>query len=140
MPVRSLSSSVFKWPDAKTVDRAVRRWAEEVIRQQGGVLRIGYIGSYARGDWGVGSDLDLIIVVEHCEQPYWRRAVGWDFTVLPVPADVLLYTQEEWQGLVARGGRFYQTVEQEAVWVYVREETAGGSARAAIPGRRRLRS
>src|SRR3989337_3021023 len=27
MPVRSLSSSVLTWPDARTVDQAVRRWA-----------------------------------------------------------------------------------------------------------------
>lgn len=29
MPVRSLNSSVFKWPDAKSVDQAARRRAAE---------------------------------------------------------------------------------------------------------------
>ena len=63
MPVRLLSSSVLKWPDAQTVDRAVRQWAAKVVRSRTDVLRIGYFGSYARGDWGVGSDLDLVILV-----------------------------------------------------------------------------
>lgn len=52
MPVRSLSSSMLRWPDRETVDRAVRRWAEEVARRKPEVVRIGYFGSYARGDWG----------------------------------------------------------------------------------------
>jgi uncharacterized protein len=52
MPVRSLSSSVFVWPDARTVHQAVGRWAERIGRGRKDVRRIGYFGSYARGDWG----------------------------------------------------------------------------------------
>ncbi len=121
MPVRSLSSSVLKWPDAPTVHQAVQRWAEEVMQARSDVLRIGYMGSYARGDWGVGSDLDLIVVVAQHEQPFWRRTVDWDLSSLPVPADLLVYTQQEWQELAGQGGRFYRTLEEEAVWVYVRD-------------------
>lgn len=121
MPVRSLSSSVLKWPNADTVQHALRRWAEQIVRRRPEVLRIGYFGSYARGDWGVGSDLDLIIVVETAEEPLARRAAQWDVTELPVPAEVLVYTKGEWQTL-NRQGRFYQTVMREAVWVHVRGE------------------
>jgi hypothetical protein len=53
MPVRSLSSSVLKWPNKKAVDSAVRLWAEKVSRERKDVQKIGYFGSYARGDWGV---------------------------------------------------------------------------------------
>jgi len=120
MPVRSLSSSVLKWPDAQMVDQAVRRWAEKIAQQRQDVVRIGYFGSYARGDWGVGSDLDLVIVVERSDQPFERRAAKWDMIELPVPADVLIYTEEEWQSLGLKR-RFSQTVMQETVWVYVRQ-------------------
>lgn len=123
MLVRSLNSPVLKWPDAHTVGQAVRSWSEEMAQGRPDILRIGYMGSYARGDWGVGSDLDLIIIVKHSEQPLWRRTVGWDFTKLPVPVDVLVYTQEEWQVLTTRDTRFSHTVQQETVWVYVRAET-----------------
>lgn len=123
MPVRSLSSSVLKWPDAATVDRAVRAWAEALGRQRPDVCRIGYFGSYARGDWGVGSDLDLVIIVTHSAQPFERRAAAWDASALPVPADVLVYTLEEWQAL-PKQGRFYQTLIRETVWVYVRPDPA----------------
>jgi len=119
MPVRSLNSFILKWPDAQTVAQAVRHWSQKALLSHFDVMRIGYLGSYARGDWGVGSDLDLIIVVESSDQPFERRASKWDATELPVPADVLVYTDEEWQSLEQKG-RFYQTVTQEAVWVYIR--------------------
>lgn len=119
MPVRSLNSFILKWPDAQTVAQAVRHWSQKALLSHYDVTRIGYFGSYARGDWGVGSDLDLIIVVESSDQPFERRASEWDATELPVPADVLVYTDEEWQSL-EQEGRFYQTVTQEAVWVYIR--------------------
>jgi predicted nucleotidyltransferase len=115
MPVRSLSSSVLRWPDNRAVDEAARRWAAEEVRRRKGVLRVGYFGSYARGDWGVGSDLDLLVVVDHSDLPFQRRFVEWDTTGLPVPADLLVYTREEWQALA---GRFRDTVEREAVWLY----------------------
>jgi len=67
----------------------------------------------------VGSDLDLIIAVEKADQAFEKRAAEWDVTELPVPADVLIYTKEEWESLSQRG-RFFETLMKEAVWVYVR--------------------
>lgn len=119
MPVRSLGWSIIKWPDAKEVDQAIRRWAEKVAQERRDVVRIGYFGSYARGDWGVGSDLDLVIVLERSEENFEKRAAKWSMTELPVPADVLIYTQEEWRSLVLKR-RFHQRMMQEAVWVYAR--------------------
>jgi predicted nucleotidyltransferase len=119
MPVRSLSSSVLKWPDAREIDQAVRRWVERAVANRLDILRVGYFGSYARGDWGVGSDLDLVIVVERAEEPFERRAAQWDTTELPVPVELLVYTKDEWDRL-AQGGRFYPAVMREAVWVYCR--------------------
>ena len=128
MPVRSLNSSVLKWPDAGTIDRAVRRWASRLVQNREGVLRIGYFGSYARGDWGVGSDLDLIIILESSNQPFMGRGGEFDATELPVPADVVIYSKEEWQSLKQQG-RFYETVMGETVWVFdergMRRETSG---------------
>jgi hypothetical protein len=104
------------------VQQALRRWTEKVLRKRKDVLRIGYFGSYARGNWGVGSDLDLVVVVENSPQPFERRAVAWDTAELPVPADVLVYTQEEWRSLSQHRG-FQQSLAREAVWVYARDET-----------------
>ena len=119
MPVRLLNSSVLKWPDAQEVDQAVRQWANRIARARKQVRRIGYFGSYARGDWGVGSDLDLVVVVDDSEQPFERRAGDWDTTELPVPTDVLVYTLKEWESL-RQQGRFCPTLMDEAIWIYDR--------------------
>ena len=124
MPVRSLDSSVLKWPDAEAVKVALREWVKQNVASQAGVVRIGYFGSYARGNWGVGSDLDIIIVVGSSSQPFERRSVGWDTTKLPVPADVLVYTQEEWDSL-SKEERFHQTLAREVVWLYERGQKPG---------------
>jgi uncharacterized protein len=117
MPIRSLKSSVLKWPDAPTVERAVRAWAEALARKRNDVLHAGYIGSYARGDWGVGSDLDIIIVVQQADKPFAERAAAFDATSLPVPVDLLIYTRHEWDALMASNTRFARTLRQEAVWI-----------------------
>ncbi len=121
MPVRSLASSVFAWPDAQAVKDALRHWAEAVAAAMPAVRRVGYFGSYARGDWSVGSDLDVIVVVAAAEKPFERRALDWNLTELPVPVDVLTYTDAEWRSLDPES-RFARTVATEAVWVYVRGE------------------
>jgi predicted nucleotidyltransferase len=113
-----LSSSVLVWPDRDAVDRAVRRWAGSQAAGHPELRRLGYFGSYARGDWGVGSDLDLVAIVGESALLFDRRAAAWDLAELPVPAELLVYTEAEWQRLVAQGGRFARTLQTETVWVY----------------------
>lgn len=120
MPVRSLNSSVLVWPDRLTVGAALRQCAEETAQRRPALVRVGYFGSYARGDWGVGSDLDVVLVVARDGLPFARRAAAWDLTSLPVPADVLVYTEKEWRGLDP-GGRFARMLAREVVWVWIKE-------------------
>jgi predicted nucleotidyltransferase len=112
---------VLKWPDAQTVDTALRRWATVVAAHDANVLRIGYMGSYARGDWGVGSDVDLVIVLRSSDLPFAERALEFDTTDLPVPADLLVYAQPEWESLARTSPRFSSTAAQEIVWVFRRD-------------------
>jgi len=121
MPLRSFNSPVLKWPDIAVVDDAVRAWASELAGQLPGLCRLGYFGSYARGDWGVGSDLDLIAVVEQSDRPFERRGLDWDLNPLPVPADLLVYTQSEWQRLERADTPFGTMLLRETVWVFQRQ-------------------
>jgi hypothetical protein len=108
---------VLKWPGRRAVESALRRWAAEQRRVQPELLRLGFFGSYARGDWGVGSDLDLIAIVTSSPAPFEWRSRGWDLDGLPVPTQILVYTQAEWEAMRQRGGRFVETIERETVWV-----------------------
>jgi predicted nucleotidyltransferase len=85
-----------------------------VILEHGGQpVAVGYFGSYARGDWGVGSDLDLVVLVAHCDLPFAARASHYDALALPVPVDLLVYTQVEWDRLEHEGRR----LTREVRWV-----------------------
>jgi predicted nucleotidyltransferase len=117
MPVRSLNSPVMKWPNRKQVDEAVRKWADSAINELPGIIRLGYFGSYARGDWGVGSDLDLVAVVKESSDPFEMRSTKWDLSSLPVQAEILVYTEDEWRSLMERDDRFARTLAKETVWV-----------------------
>jgi len=112
---------VLKWAKREEVLEAAKQWAEKIAKEHPEVLRIGCFGSYARGDWGVGSDIDLLIIVAHSDKPFIYRATGFDATELLVPADVLVYTQDEWQQL-QRSGRFSEQVKSEVIWLYERSE------------------
>jgi predicted nucleotidyltransferase len=120
MPVRSLNSSVLKWPDRNMVDRAVRSWSREQVQQQPQIVSLGYFGSYARGNWGVGSDLDLIAVVDDSREPFERRSLHWDLQEMPVPAEILVYTAAEWEALQSKDDKFSRMLAREVVWVYLR--------------------
>jgi uncharacterized protein len=119
MPTRSLRSPVLRWPDRQHVDAALRTWAGECVCRDPTVRRIGYFGSYARGDWGVGSDLDVVIVVadEPPPPPFEQRGARWDLSSLPVPADLLVYTESEWRATTGRHDRFARMLDQEVIWI-----------------------
>jgi len=102
------------------VDLAVRSWGAEQAKRRPELERLGYFGSYARGDCGVGSDLDLIAIVAEAIEPFERRSLGWDLSTLPVPAEILVYTRKEWRQLTEKGQKFAKTIEVEGIWIYRR--------------------
>jgi len=118
MPVKSLTSSVLRWPSKTEVSSAAAKWARELVSQRPEFLQIGIIGSYGREDWGVGSDLDLIVVVKDSSERFEERNLGIDVSSLPVPVDLMVYTEDEWRKLSEQGGRFYETVMKEGNWIY----------------------
>ncbi|MGD2144937.1 MAG: nucleotidyltransferase domain-containing protein [Anaerolineae bacterium] len=110
---------MIKWPDAETVEQALRDWAEAAARSRSDLVQIGFFGSHARGDWGVGSDLDVIIIVTESEHPFLRRSATFGATALPVSVDLLAYARWEWGSL---GQRRRGVPQEEVTWVYRRDQ------------------
>lgn len=116
MPVTSSHSRAAWWPRAADVKAAAGVWAEQLAAKDTRVRAIAYFGSYARGDQGFGSDLDLIVLVE-------GRAAGlddpylWDMRGIPVPAEAITYSLDQWARLKHGNGTFYQMLQREAVWL-----------------------
>lgn len=102
------------------MDQAVRSWSIEQALKRPELMYLGYFGSYARGNWGVGSDLDLIAVVDTTSVPFERRLLNWELDILPVPADILVYTLTEWKELQQKGDKFSRMLNREVIWMYSR--------------------
>jgi len=107
---------VLKWPDRDEVINQLQQWSETVCQKNQEIIGIGYFGSYARGDWGVGSDLDLIVIVEKSSLPFEKRNMMFDTTVLPVPVDLLVYTVPEWKQKSEEKG-FLTGIGRHLVWL-----------------------
>lgn len=116
MPVRSLNSAVFKWPDRDRVQAALVRWARRLNVKVTGVVKVGYIGSYAQGNWGVGSDLDVIVVVDdHPSRETLLETFSTGST--PVPVDLQVFTISQWTQLLDSPNRF-AAVARNCRWVW----------------------
>ncbi|MFQ5353102.1 MAG: nucleotidyltransferase domain-containing protein [Candidatus Binatia bacterium] len=74
---------------------------------------VGCIGSYARNDWGVGSDLDVIVMLsDTCLSPVQRHA-KYDPPGLAVPVDLWVYTRREWEALSSQAPQFWERLQRE---------------------------
>lgn len=132
MPVRSLNSSVMRWPDRAAVRQAVAAWAAALAEERPDVRAVGYFGSLARErGWGVGSDADLLVLVDVAPEPFERRAATFDTSRLPVPADLLVYELAEWDAL-SDAGPFHDRMRREARWVYRRDDAAVRTEEAGV--------
>ncbi|MDH3828023.1 MAG: nucleotidyltransferase domain-containing protein [Desulfobacterales bacterium] len=103
------------------MDHAVRSWTAEQVQQKPEIVRLGYFGSYARGDWGVGSDIDLIAVVNETSESFERRSVNWDLNGLPVSAEIIVYSLPEWEDLEKKDTKFARMLKSEAVWTFSKQ-------------------
>jgi predicted nucleotidyltransferase len=117
MPVRSLNSPVLKWPDREEVVRVVRSWASRLAESDQKVRRVGLFGSLAKGTWAVGSDIDIVVVLSESSVPFFKRTSTWPTEALPVSADVLAYTESEWEKVADRFGK-------EIIWIFPTQDQA----------------
>ena len=113
MPVRSLTSAVFKWPNREDVLAVARAWATALRRQDPNVARVACIGSYARNDWGVGSDLDVIVVLQDCTLSAVERQARYEPKEIPVPVDLWVYAQTEWEQVHVHAPHLWQRLQNE---------------------------
>ena len=84
MPVPSLNGSVRHWPPAAEVLEQAERWAALQRSAHPDLMAVGVFGSYGRGTAGVGSDLDLLLILQRCDEPIWERLRRWDTRSLPL--------------------------------------------------------
>ncbi len=100
------------------LDEAVRRlriWLPTVEGARGAYI----FGSYARGDVGPDSDLDVVIV-QDTDAPFFERGslfYGSSFRrELQAPVDLLVYTPAELEELQVRR-QFFADIVAQGLWI-----------------------
>jgi uncharacterized protein len=85
--------------------------------------RIIAFGSYARGDHGPNSDLDLIVEME-TDRPFYQRSVDVAsiFGLRDWSMDLLVYTPEEYSEQKQIWGTLISLIEPEAKVLYDRSK------------------
>ena len=117
MPVSSPLGSVLRWPSAAEVLEAAALWAARQRSAHGDLLAVGVFGSYGRGDAGVGSDLDLVLILQECTDPLWERLRRWDTGSLPLACDLLVYSLPEWCSLPGWNPRLAKALHHDCRWL-----------------------
>jgi predicted nucleotidyltransferase len=113
VPVRSFSSAVLKWPDRESVLASARAWARELRDRDPAVRAVWCVGSYARNDWGVGSDIDIIIILTDSPLTREQRYIKYHSTVFPVPCDLWVHTQAEWDRMAEHSPMLRARLDRE---------------------------
>ncbi len=118
MPVRSLNSAILKWPDKQKVLSEAKMWAKSAGLTDNNILRIYCFGSICSDTWGVGSDLDIVIILKKTTAPFISRACSYDTSAISVPVDLLVYTQSEITQLSKEKTRITDEIEKNAFLLY----------------------
>ncbi len=94
---------------------AARAWADGLRQRDPAVVRVCYFGSYARGDYVPGSDLDVLIELAHSAIARRQdRSPQYQPDRFPVGVDIFAYTTDELRQMREAGDAFIRAVDAEA--------------------------
>jgi predicted nucleotidyltransferase len=96
----SSTSARVRYAEPERIRKAVHDYAREIRGTHPEVRSIRWFGSWVRGDAGVGSDVDLCIIVDHSDGPRRDRIMDFLPRVFPVGIDLFIYTAAEFTTLL----------------------------------------
>ncbi len=91
---RSLGSVTVFSLDKKLIEKAIDRFVDGLSKREE-VLKLVIFGSWVKGEAGVGSDVDFLIVLKESEHPFLERIPIYTPSNFPIDTDVFPYTLEE---------------------------------------------
>ena len=99
----------------------IERYKDKVV-QELKPERIILFGSFARGDFNEGSDVDLIVVCSWEQDFLDRIKVLLDLNRFGLPLEPVGYTEEELEKMLAEGNRFITEVLTTGKVIYRRQK------------------
>ncbi len=98
--------------DSQDLLERVKEFAHK-LKETLPVKEVYLYGSVARSEIHEGSDIDLIVVGDFKERIFDRIGKILDLTDLPI--EPLVYTEEEWETLLAENNPFVNKILKEAI-------------------------
>lgn len=97
---------------------AAEAWVAGLRSGHPEIVRVGYFGSYARGDYVPGSDFDVMIEVNRDDLPEMRhRADPYLPERFPLGLNVFVYSTRELAELRSNADGFVRAIDQEIQWI-----------------------
>lgn len=98
----------------------LRRETDRIAAQAArmGAKKAVLFGSFSRGDAGIFSDLDILIIIESELDFLKRTADAYNRLKPEVAMDILVYTPKELQVMLARKNKFIQRILTEGQVIY----------------------
>jgi uncharacterized protein len=117
------------------IEEGLIEYITQIIVDHYNPRRIVLFGSYARGDAGPDSDLDIFVEME-TPLGYYDRAIAIDelFDIRDWPMDIIVYTPEEVEQWTGQVGMMLYIIEQEGQVLYERDAAPVISRVAAKSG------
>ena len=113
------------WPDNfinRESNKIVKRFINLIIKTFN-LKKVIIFGSFARGDYHKGSDLDLIIVGEFKERFIDRIGKIIELNDTNLEIDAMVYTEEEFQKMIKERRPFIEQALEEGIVVYEKRDT-----------------
>jgi predicted nucleotidyltransferase len=81
------------------------------------VNKIFLFGSFAKRNYTPESDVDIVIVVKQSSEPFLERSEPFldFFTEIPFDINLMVYTEEEIEKMLAEGNSFIKNVLADAI-------------------------
>lgn len=112
------------WPDNfinRKTNKIVKRFLNLIIKKFN-LKKIIIFGSFARGDYHKGSDLDLVIVGEFKERFIDRIGKIIELNKSDLEIEAMVYTEEEFKKMIKERRPFIEQALEEGVVVYEKKE------------------
>ena len=90
-----MSSVAVKSIDVAEVRRAVDQYAAALFARVPEAEEVVVFGSFERGNWAPGSDVDLLIVLSSCALPVHERVAAFLPGRFPTGLDLFPFTRDE---------------------------------------------
>ena len=113
-----LNSAAPRFIDREEILALARETAKRIASENPNVSKILLFGSFARKDYGPRSDMDLLIVLDSCDNPLRDRLSDFIKYLPAYPADVFAYTRVEIEERLTAADPFLTRAFREGIQLY----------------------